>query len=432
MNRTDLVRRMNAGFTLIEVLISILILGLGLLGLGALFPAVIREQRQSSDRVSGLIAEKNLAAELPVLLGVDEPVRYSVRRAGARVEVEASYAGLVSVMEPWTVLNNEQPAQKFSMGRNLGLWETGWNWAGFADGAANAAGELRIGDATAAPTNVTDREYAVEFPASVRAEVERLEAQIRSAGIAVGERRVRRVIRPLLVPVIERVNLGAGEGAGTPTLVWDVVPGRVPVDVLAANGDAQAGDQMHLAVFVRRVDPGIRVPVGSTLRGVLAAGDALPVAVGTRSGDDANQPTFDGRGEYSLVVSAFGRDNRAGATPHFEFVDTPDSQSPESFDEQRRWVRVLDVEDPVGAQMAQVGQQLIDNLGNVYTVERVERDPVATSDVVRRIRLNPAPAIADTRLDANGRVRRLQQFIFTPQVPVAALVVPVRVSEVTP
>ncbi|MCC6427650.1 MAG: prepilin-type N-terminal cleavage/methylation domain-containing protein [Phycisphaerales bacterium] len=52
------------GFSLIEILIAVVVLALGLLGVGAVFPVVIRSQRQSQDVVYGQIASRNAAAYL--------------------------------------------------------------------------------------------------------------------------------------------------------------------------------------------------------------------------------------------------------------------------------------------------------------------------------------------------------------------------------
>lgn len=49
-----------AAFSLIEILISIVVLSLGLLGLAAVFPAVVRQQRMASDTVQGISMERTV------------------------------------------------------------------------------------------------------------------------------------------------------------------------------------------------------------------------------------------------------------------------------------------------------------------------------------------------------------------------------------
>lgn len=56
--------RMLAAFSLIEVLISVLVLALGLLGLGAMFPVIIRQQRQATDATVGTMAANAARLEL--------------------------------------------------------------------------------------------------------------------------------------------------------------------------------------------------------------------------------------------------------------------------------------------------------------------------------------------------------------------------------
>ncbi len=56
--------RLLAAFSLIEVLISVLVLALGLLGLGAMFPVIIRQQRQATDATIGTMAANAARLEL--------------------------------------------------------------------------------------------------------------------------------------------------------------------------------------------------------------------------------------------------------------------------------------------------------------------------------------------------------------------------------
>lgn len=56
--------RRLAAFSLIEVLISVLVLALGLLGLGAVFPVVIRQQRLATDATLGVTAANAARLEI--------------------------------------------------------------------------------------------------------------------------------------------------------------------------------------------------------------------------------------------------------------------------------------------------------------------------------------------------------------------------------
>lgn len=66
MTRTRFQRRHRAlaAFSLIEVLISVLVLALGMLGLGAMFPVIIRQQRQATDATLGTMAANAARLEL--------------------------------------------------------------------------------------------------------------------------------------------------------------------------------------------------------------------------------------------------------------------------------------------------------------------------------------------------------------------------------
>ena len=133
-------RGRHHGFSLIEILIAIIILALGLLGIGSVFPVVIREQKQSQDRIFATLAEANVRA---VLRGFDElnkPIEYLPPVDQVDVDfpaVTARITGWAVLKEDWNyryaIANNpfpnlspellNPPVFNFSP---EGQWETFW------------------------------------------------------------------------------------------------------------------------------------------------------------------------------------------------------------------------------------------------------------------------------------------------------------------
>lgn len=343
-----------AAFTLIEILISMLILGLGLLGLGALFPVVLREQRIGTDNILGVVVSNNVKATLP-------------------------HMELNSLLQGWSPTDARD------------VWRD-WRWH-TSTGAAELDDE--------------DYELGQWWVPEVDDNGDATWGDASTANLQV------------LVPLRSRLYPFAGPDLRRPQYVWDIAVHRMP-DFIAGN--SSLSDPLHAVVFVRRVDPRIRVVPGNNRSLLRALTDrSLPAAewrvpVG-RQGGNSDLPTFDGTDGAGGV--AYSEPIVADRGVDWQFDMTiPEAQVP------GRYISNLDINHPSGRArlMAQPNQRLVDNLGNIYTVETVERDVGANSGRWR-IRINP-PIPESLRVNAANRPR-IVQFVFTPQVPAGVAVVEV-------
>ncbi len=349
--------RSRGGFTLIEVLMGVLVLGLGLLGLAAVFPAVVLQQKAAADAVEGDVAATTAEA---VLRGSEVfGARVVVRPPGPN---PGTYRGAFETM----VLD-----ENFSV---EGQWETGDTRALALDPDSGALTlELHRDEDLGGPT------LDQELPVTQR-----------------------------LVPAVKRPENGTNDAAwreianrgDEPRFVWDFVTRRsasvqlFPVPTRARELQERRVDGVQAAIFVRRIDTGIRgagdaQPLSRRLSD--AAADLVPVGE-TADGLAQNN----GTGRYSVIREAVA-DRTTNA-------------------------REMDVTNIAPAALrsaiAQVGQKFVvggrDAEPGVYEVRNVRR--VTTPG--DRIILEMDKALP---LSRSGDVD--VTFLYTPQIPVAVRLV---------
>ncbi|GJM18486.1 MAG: hypothetical protein DHS20C14_06990 [Phycisphaeraceae bacterium] len=314
-------------FSLIEVLIAILVLGFGLLGLAAVFPVVVTQQRDAANEMRGPAAAASIKAQ---------------------------------VFGPTDFIDWEKVAAKAATttGGPVSATSGRWNFdTGFQSGLA---GNQRLIAGNPDGSIVLQTSPTQTIPVAAR-----------------------------LFP--------SAYGSVSPQFVWDVALRRT-----SANAPLEA------ALFVRRLDSGIRVPDGRTLanvltgEGLVSGGPVPPTAVPVgdtpegEANDSARRPSGNGTGDYSRI-----RELRA-IRP-----ERADPSSDRPFD---RFELPNNASKLTEALAGRVGQKLLDDLGIVHTVLRIDSND--SND--RFIVVEPAFPNDDPRY-----------LIYTPQIPVRVEVIKV-------
>lgn len=431
-------RGRRRGFSLIEILIAIIILALGLLGIGSVFPVVIREQKQSQDRIFATLAEANVRAALRGFDELNKPIEYLPPLDQVDVDfpaVTARVTGWAVLKEDWNyrnaIANNPfpnlppelltPPVFNFSP---EGQWETFWGVWNESTAPTAANTYARTGRIVFVDQDSDVPAEAEDFPLE---ELESRRNALVLAGATTTNLALFREFRKLSIPLSARLSAIGGSADDDPTYVWDLVARR--------KIEAPDPRALQVAVFIRRLDPRLR-PVS---RGNLATAgnetysvreqilnEALPLAIKRLPVGESPDglPTFDGtngagEARYSTI-------HRIGAY----FVDDGNTFFFRKRD--RIYVEVptgADASEANNAQLiAQPGQKCIDNLGNVYTV----LDSVRVAANAYYLRVDPPvpPGVLDStpsrpRQFGDPYPPRITQLIFTPQIPAAAFVVEV-------
>lgn len=343
---TKCASRRSAGFSLIEVLMATLILALGLLGLGAVLPVIIRQQSVSIDQSLGTSAMQSAIGQL---------------------EGRSSLAP-----ERWkNIIFATQGSEAF--------WRS-QSWY-------------------VPPVDVNDASVAL-FPVAVD---------------------LNTPLSILVYGANESLSLGSRvfptpeSGGNEPQFVWD----------LAMRRDFKGGG-MQLAVFVRRIDPfaskGLQDSLFSALLSDRTGTRRLPVSVDTQG-----RPRLDGSiaGRYSIPLIADVNVYADDGSPDRRLLEV--RRVFDAGDQVNGGVMDMAVAFPL---IAQPGQKLVDNLGNVYTVDGSAG--LANQYILRLTRAvaSSVPLVQGEQQPPDGVDREawvqpqyLQQVVFTPQVPVAVQVI---------
>jgi prepilin-type N-terminal cleavage/methylation domain-containing protein len=337
-----------SGFTLVEVLLGIIILAIGLLGLAAVFPLVVKQQREAQDTVVGVASARGAEAIISANVGLNSPLT-----SGG-----------------WSKLSWEMYKQAFN-NKDSGRmpWKNVFQQLGTINAIYDDSGVFRINSDLGQQNDV--------------------------------------VIKPA-----DRLFPSASSGV-SPLFVWDMAPALASPVTATALPTLPVFQPLRVTVFVRRVDPGIRVPGNKTLAQLLIDGrdgtgrTVIPVATDT----DGN-PTQNGLGVYSkfltpTVTRAHKRYGASGgAFTVIEFGNATDAE--------------------LGA-VRQVGQQLVDIDGNIYTVVGLPDEPdQAYTDSEDQIRRSvvispglPTEFIQNSNSTSSGLRWTDLQLLCTPQIPAA-------------
>ena len=377
-----------SGFTLIEVLIAILVLAIGMLGLGAIFPAVIIVQRDAFAVIEG----ENVASSAEALISNREFIDFSLISSDfnrpLRLPLPALGDPIPGYAYEWVV-----PAFGATYPSNFG----GSGWVspvpGFTDLSGNAADF--VGSETGLWSFNSNQSALSPFTTDPP------------------DRRLAQI------PVSARLFPQAYSGKD-PRFVWDLALRREP-----------AGDRLQAAIFVRRIDARLRVPKGFSLSDVLtdsgltpmSDGALLPVAINKLNGRIGP----DTGASDDMVYASIQVLNVEVHPEHLDWLIFPDGRG--GF-----------TDTSVGFAV-KVGQKLLDNTGVVRTVvgmPSVDPNDSIISEVTgqnRVVQVDPPFLFRnaggrdtdDSRSDSGNttdstfdsqRTSWVRQVIFTPRTPV--------------
>jgi len=335
----------HRGFSMIELLVAVVILGVGLLGLAISLPATISIQRAGADRTQGVSVARTAKAYLTTRPDLS---RAYERPSGLTTSVRQAGFGAVVANPNWSEDHE---------------WAFIGDYVDTYQGADQPGGTIEVYDDALSQSGVRINPADRLYP--------------------------------------------PGESGSDPRFIWDVVARRLPVE-----GLGNAGARVQVAVFVRRIDQQIRLPDNTTIyQAITARPSPGPVQRVACAVDDVSAgrvvPRNDGDGEYARPILL---------EVEYDEEEPDRIELPPVFGSSS---------STIGLALAQPGQRIVDNLGNVYRVLRVdEEDPrVLIIDP-------PVPAYVKTTGSSSGnsieKSQELFQIAFVSQIPVAVEVFDVK------
>lgn len=406
MTTGDMNQRVARGFTLIEVLMAVLVLGIGLLGLASVLPAVLRQQRAAADTTYGELAGQSAGAffvgnpTLAAYIGTGNQAQVipialddTFWTLWARPEIDPA-TGQAWKPAPTPGIPNPPPLSVNVTGLRI---PTTAQWM-------------------TVPLDATDRGWS------------QLGVEIR-LGNSVGNDRVQ---RPVYLPLGDRVYPTDSSGARNPQFVWDLaVRRKVPARQGAPNPPRDIADmppgyeKVQVAVFVRRLDPRIRIPREQTLySALLDRGLALPDRRWPVSEDSQGEPALDGRTGDGFTYSL----------PKTTVAAFRPVEDPFTGQQRRDVIQIIPSAELAFEHVSRPGQIIVDNLGNVYNVIGPADDAFGVGLGVRVSPAVPSGVVATGSGPGGGGGQgttqapaEIRQILYTPQNPVA-----VKVFEVNP
>ncbi|MDX2016326.1 MAG: hypothetical protein SFY95_01645, partial [Planctomycetota bacterium] len=357
--------------------LAVVVLALGLLGIAAVFPVVIRQQRDSRDQTLSV----GMLQAAPAMLEAAAEGKGLLSPAQHWYDDRALSSTSNPVFPPPPASNPPVPFDPYASVQYDYRWETQFDWwgANFYQSRDRITvferfrqrGELVIGGGTRAPESDDLPPVLTGIPFSPD--------------------------QRLVFPQSARLMPAIGSGLD-PEFVWDVVARRT------------RRGSVEIAVFIRRIDGRIPVQANERLADVLSEVDsngrprALAIAEDSGERSLGNGGVGNSGAVYSFVRSV-GR--AARSQPSVTIVNAREGT-----------VELNDTTTPsTTLTLRQIGQKVVDETGVVRTV--VDIDALSTTRF--RLRLDPpfGENFSVNRPDLNANQIQL---IYTPQIPVAVQV----------